>query len=328
MPHRHRNLIGRIADIGNLRDAYQKTARNKRKTWGFLEFKEYAERNLATLREEIMGGSYRQGEYRVFTIHEPKARVISALDFKDRVVQHALCNVIEPIFDAAMLPYSFACRHGRGTHSAVKHVQSRLRSTGLGYYLKTDFSKYFPSINRARLHEIIRRRIGCSGTLGLIGAMIPSVGRGLPIGCLTSQLFANVYGTEFDRLIHFTMGHRHWARYMDDIVILGDSPEVLARSFGKIRDFAMDSMGLGISKWHTAPVSRGINFVGYRIWSGHKLIRKDSVTRAKRKISAYVGNGDLQSLGSFMAAWSGHVQWADTHNLKTWMEDKYGITCG
>ena len=104
--------------------------------------------------------------------------------------------------------------------------------------------------------------------------------------------------------------------------------EVLARSFGKIRDFAMDSMGLGISKWHTAPVSRGINFVGYRIWSGHKLIRKDSVTRAKRKISAYVGNGDLQSLGSFMAAWSGHVQWADTHNLKTWMEDKYGITCG
>lgn len=326
MPHRERNLVGRIAEIENLRDAYRKTSQNKRQTWGYLEFKEYAERNLAALREEILSGTYQQGEYRTFTIYEPKARLISALDFKDRVVQHALCNVIEPIFDKAMLPGSFACRSGRGTHAAVRHVQSRLRSTGSGHYLKTDFSKYFPSIDRAVLHRIIERKIGCSGTLGLIAQIIPAEGRGLPIGCLTSQLFANVYGTETDRFVHFTLGHRNWARYMDDIVVLGNDAQELRDSFAKIRDHAQEKLHLGISKWHCSPVSRGINFVGYRIWSGHKLLRKSSVTRAKQKISGYVAKKDLPSLGRFIASWSGHAQWADTHNLKQWMEDKYGIT--
>lgn len=327
MPNKSRNLIGRIADIGNLREAFLKTAKNKRKTWGYLEFKEYSEKNLLDLRDEILSGSYTQGEYRNFTIYEPKARLISALDFKDRVVQHALCSVIEPIFDQAMLPWSFACRKGLGTHAAVKHVQSRLRQTGATHFLKTDFSKYFPSIDRARLHQIIERKIGCQATLDLISRIVPGDGTGLPIGCLTSQLFANVYGTEMDRYIHFSLGHRHWARYMDDIVILGDDPKILAESFLRIRDRAGADLRLGISKWQASPISRGINFVGYRIWPSYKLIRRDSVARAKRKISSYVERRDLPSLGKFMAAWSGHTQWADTHNLKTWMEETYGITC-
>lgn len=104
MPKRHNNLIERIADMDNLRDAYVKTARGKRQTWGFLEFKEYADINLRQMREAILDGAWTQGAYRQFTVYEPKPRLISALDFKDRLAQHALVNVIGPIFDRSLLP--------------------------------------------------------------------------------------------------------------------------------------------------------------------------------------------------------------------------------
>ena len=128
-------------------------------TWGYLEFKEYAEANLLLIQQELVNGSYKIGPYREFTIYEPKARLISALDFKDRLVQHALCNVISPIFDRGLLPYTFACRVGMGTHAGVRHVQAMLRSGGYKYFLKTDFAKFFPSVNRARLHEMIVKKI-------------------------------------------------------------------------------------------------------------------------------------------------------------------------
>ena len=128
MPKKQRNLIDRITSLDNLRDAYHKTAKGKRLTWGYLEFKEFAEANLLAIRDELQDGAYKIGEYRTFTIYEPKARLISALDFKDRLVQHALCNVISPIMEATLLPYTFACRPGYGTHAGVRHVQAMLRS--------------------------------------------------------------------------------------------------------------------------------------------------------------------------------------------------------
>ena len=192
MPKRHRNLIHQIAHIDNLRDAYYKTARGKRQTHGYLEFKEYAEANLLLLQEELQDGAYSIGEYRTFTIYEPKARLISALDFKDRLVQHALCNLVAPIMEKALLPWTFACRVGKGTHAGVKHVQAALRSTGTKYYLKTDFSKFFPSVRRSDAHDLYERRIACRKTMAIIDEIIPPVGVGIPIGSLTSQLTANL----------------------------------------------------------------------------------------------------------------------------------------
>lgn len=159
MGKRHGHLIERIADLDNLRDAYIKTARGKRLTWGYLEFKEYAAKNLLAMREQLLDGAWEQGEYRQFTIYEPKPRLISALDFKDRLAQHALVNVIGPIFEASLLPYTFACREGMGTHAGVRHIQALLRSTKATHFLKTDYSRFFPSIDRARLHRLIERKI-------------------------------------------------------------------------------------------------------------------------------------------------------------------------
>lgn len=323
MPKRQRNLIDRITSMENLRDAYRKTARGKRQTWGYLEFKEYAEANLLLIQDELQSGAYKIGEYRTFTIFEPKPRLISALDFKDRLVQHALCNVVAPIMEATLLPYTFACRVGLGTHAGVRHVQAMLRHTQAPYFLKTDFSKYFPTIPRAIAHALYARKIGCARTLQILVEIIPPEGRGIPIGSLTSQLTANLVGGIVDRFVHFELGHRHWARYMDDIVILGDDLARLRDDFAQIEGFSRERLGLRISHWAAQPVSRGVNFLGYRVWATHKLLRKDSVTRAKRKIRRLTTAGDDESLQKFIASWSGHAHWADTHNLQTWLAQAY-----
>lgn len=325
MPKKHRNLIERISDIENLRDAYRKTSSGKKMTFGYLEFKEYAEANLLLVQKELLDEGYKIGEYRQFTVYEPKARLISALDFKDRLVQHALCNVIAPIFERLLMPQTFACRTGLGTHAGVRFVQSRLRHGQYKYFLKTDYSKFFPSIDRATLHCMIERRIACEKTLSLLREIIPPTGKGLPIGSLTSKLFANVYGNAADRFIHFDLGQRVWARYMDDIVVLGNNKDDLTNVFLRLNAFSMDKLDLRIGKWHVSPVSRGINFLGYRIWPRHKLLRKDSVTRAKRKVSRYTASGNQEALDKFIASWCGHAKWADSHNLITWMEKHHGI---
>ena len=325
MGKKYKRLIEQVADIDNLRQAYQNTARAKRMTWGYLEFKEYAESNLQRLRTEILDGAWVQGDYRQFTVYEPKARLISALDFKDRLAQHALVNIIGPIFEKTLLPGTFACRMGMGTHAGVRHVQSGLRRTGATHFLKTDYSKFFPSINRAVLHELIARKVSCRPTLDLIAAMVPSTGLGLPIGSLTSQLFANVYGGEADRFIHFTLGAKEWTRYMDDIVILSSNPYELRHWFEDIQSYSLDRLGMRISHWHVAPVQRGINFLGYRIWPRHKLLRKQSVTTAKRKIAHLKRIGDDAALTRFLASWKGHASHADTRHLFNHLEKKHAI---
>lgn len=327
MPKRHNNLIERIADMENLRDAYWRTARCKRQTFGFLEFKEFADINLRSMREAILDGAWTQGPYRHFTVYEPKPRLISALDFKDRLAQHALVNVIGPIFDRGMLPNTFACRVGRGTHAGVRNVQASLRQSGATHFLKTDYSKFFPSIDLARLSGLIERKIKCRRTLDLIRSMVPTSGCGLPIGSLTSQLFANVYGDVIDRFVHFELGAKYWTRYMDDMVILSSNPYELRGWFGEIEEFSRQRLNLSISKWQVSPISRGVNFLGYRIWPRHKLLRKRSVVAAKRKIARYQRLGADEQLSQFIASWRGHAASADTCNLFNHLEKHYGICC-
>ena len=324
MVKKYRNLIDKITTIENLRLAYEKTSRGKKMSFGYLEFKEYAEANLLLIQEELKDGAYKIGDYREFVIYEPKPRLISSLDFKDRLVQHALCNVVSPIFEKTLMPQTFACRIGLGTHAGVRFVQSRLRHGEFKYFLKTDYSKYFPSVDRLVLHDMIDRKIACDATLKILQEIIPVHGKGIPIGSLTSQLFANVYGNAADRFIHFDCRQREWARYMDDIVVLGNNKDELFDTFSRLNDFSMEHLKLRIGKWQISPTNRGINFLGYRIWSSHKLLRKDSVVRAKRKIARYIRCQDQESLTKFLASWCGHAKWADTRNLFKWMESEHG----
>lgn len=323
MGKKYKNLIEKIADIDNLRLAYQKTSKNKRMTYGYLEFKEYAEINLLTMQKEFLDGTWKQGGFNIFTVYEPKPRLISALEFKDRVAQHALVNILEPIFDKTFLPSTFACRNGMGTHAGVAHVQTLLRKTQFKYFLKTDYSKFFPSVDRQILYQKIEQKISCKKTIRLIEAMVPRNEIGIPIGSLTSQLFANVYGGMIDRFIQCELKAKHWARYMDDIVILSNNPYELRGWFNEIQRYSNEKMNMKISKWQISPVSRGINFLGYRIWPRYKLLRKASVIQAKRKIKKYIKTGNTDSLTKFIASWRGHASHADTFNLFNHMELKY-----
>lgn len=325
MGKRYNHLIERIASMDNLREAYRKTALNKTQSFGYLEFREYDEVNLLRIREAILAGAWQQGEYRQFTVFEPKARLISALDFKDRLVQHALVNVVGDIFDAALMPNTFACRVGLGTHAGVRYVQSQLRKTEATHFLKTDYSKFFPSVDLSVLHRMIENKISCTRTMDLIRSMVPATGFGLPIGSLTSQIFANLYGNAADRFLHFNLGHRAWARYMDDIVVVSSDAGLLKETKAALAEFSESKLKLRISKWQVNAVNHGINFLGYRIWPTHKLLRKSSVTRAKRKIANYSAHGEQDRLTRFLASWQGHASWADSHNLLNHLESRYAL---
>ena len=319
MTKRYRNLIGTITSPKTMEAALRLTSAGKRLTPGYLDFKEFSALNLSDLARELRDGTYVSGTPHEFHIFDPKLRLISALPFRDRVAQQALCLVIAPIFDRALLPRAFACRPGKGTHAGVMMLQSDLRResrAGPLYFLKTDFSAYFASIQRDVLWRLIEAKISCRATLKLIEAMVPRTGIGLPIGSLTSQIFANLYtGATLDRYLQQTLGERLWYRYMDDLVVLGRSSEQLQRVKKSIEQYSRNELGLRFSKWSIAPIGRGINFLGYRIWPTHKLLRPDSVTRARRKIAAYRAAGDLKRLQQFLAAWLGHARWADSRNL-------------
>jgi hypothetical protein len=162
---------------------------------------------------------------------------------------------------------------------------------------------------------MIEAKVSCRATLRMIEAMVPRHGIGLPIGSLVSQIFANVYAGALDRHLQQDLGERHWHRYMDDLVVLGPSSDHLRRLRVEIEAFSRGRLGLRFSKWSIQPVSRGVNFLGYRIWPSHKLLRKDSVQRARRKIARYRAAGDADRLEKFLASWTGHASWADSHNL-------------
>lgn len=306
--------------------AYKRTANAKRMTWGYLEFKEYKQLNIDAIIRELAYGDYKIGEYRQFVIYEPKPRLISALEFKDRLVQHAVVAIIEPIFEATFLPNTFACRRGLGTHAGVRYIQAQLRKENAPrFYLKTDFSKFFPSVDHNILLDMIEKKIKCKLTLKIIREIIKPNEVGIPIGSLTSQLFANVYGAKLDMFIQHELKCKQWARYMDDVVILDNDKDRLLDCFQEIKEFSENNLKLKISKWHCGKVNKGINFLGYRIWNTHKLLRKDSVTRAKRKIKYYIKHDKWHDFDKFSASWRGHAKWANTNNLFNWIRKKYNV---
>lgn len=322
MGKRYNNLFDKIVDTKNFWDAYRKTARGKRNTRGYLEFRYNEASNMKNLIELVKSGEYTRSPGRRFTIYEPKPREIEANPFADRIVQHAVNNILTPIFDEVFLPQSYACRSKKGAHRAAIHVQSMLRKFPNAYVLKTDFSKYFKSVDLKILYREIKRKIKCKRTLGLLKRIIRDTGSGLPIGSLTSQLYANIYGHIVDRWLVHQKSIRTFTRYMDDIVIFGDDWSSMKKLQEELGGFIQKFMKLKFSKWFIRPANRGVNFCGYRIWENFKLIRKSSIRDARMKIRKYINKGYPDKLQKFIASWIGHIQWADSYNLIK----RFGIT--
>ena len=305
--------------------SYLRAQQGKRYSNGFLVFQEHAPANLVDIQSRLLNQTWEPEPYRRFIIYEPKQRIIGAPSFADRIVHHSLCSVIEPIMDATFLPWTFACRKDKGTHAGVRYVQSQIRKHGYTHFLKTDFKSFFPSIDTNILHQQYEKKIACQPTLQLLRKIITPGSKGVPIGALTSQLSANVYGNILDQYLHHKL-KVPFARYMDDVIVLGHDMSQLREVKSCIEYFAAETMQLSLSHWSVAPVTQGINFLGYRIWPGHKLLRRASVTRAKKKIRTMTEREDSEALRRFIGSWAGHVNKADTYNLKMWLDKQHELS--
>jgi RNA-directed DNA polymerase len=246
MPKRHDDLFGRIANFSALRAAARRAICGKRREPGAGAFFVNLERELLRLEHELLQGSYRPGRYVEIKVRDPKERVVSAAPFRDRVVHHALCAVIGPLFERGFIGNTFANRVGKGTHRAIEtyeHCRDRH-----AYVLRCDLFHYFPSIDHAILKADLRRRIACAATLALMDAIVDGSNaqepvelyfpgddlfepqrrrRGLPIRNLTSQFFANLYLDGFDHFVTEVL-RAPYVRYVDDFALFCDDPAVLA----------------------------------------------------------------------------------------------------
>jgi retron-type reverse transcriptase len=319
-----------IANFDSLHAAYLKARRGKRFETETLHFGANLEQELLDLLNELEISAYRTGNYRTFYIREPKLRQVAALPFRDRVVQHALVAAIEPSCEREFIYDSYACRVGKGTHTGANRLSDFLRRAHrkwqATYILKADISQYFPSIDHKILLSILHKRFACPRTLYLIEDIIHSwngeTGRGLPIGNLTSQLFANLYLNELDRFIKQELCWKFYLRYMDDFILLGSNKSEVNQARYMIGIFLDEYLHLRLNH-HTAVFSeaQGIDFLGYRIWRTHRLLRKSSITRMKRKLRAFArnytdGKIDLEKIQASINSWLGHAKHANTYNLR------------
>ena len=302
---RYNNLYEKICSFENLHSAYSKARKCKRYRSEILKFSYNLEGNLLKLQEELLNQRYRHGPYREFIVNESKKRKIKAAPFRDRVVHHALCNIIEPIFDKGFIYDSYACRKNKGTHKAIKRTQIFLRSifdysVGGGkalkdiYCLQCDISKYFASVDHKILFDLIKKKIADKKVLWLIQEILNSSydnkpGKGIPIGNLTSQLFANIYLNELDKFMKHELKIRYYLRYMDDFLIFGFKKNMLRQIENRIKEFLNNSLRLKLhpKKDIIFPINKGINFLGYIIFKDYKLLRKDTVKRFIRRTRAY-----------------------------------------
>jgi len=305
----HKNLIGAVACFENLHRAYLKARKGKGRSDEALRFGYNLETELLRMQREILGGAFRTGTYRNFTVFEPKMRMISALPFRDRVVHHAICAIIEPIFERKFIHGSYACRIGKGTHKAVGKLKAFISSAGVAcqggssdgcgakapYVLKCDIRKYFASVDHGILKGLLRKKIGCRALLAALDNIIDSFPQGIPIGNLTSQLFANIYLTELDHHITGTLRQRRYLRYMDDFVLVSCSKKGLHETKRDISAFLGKKLRLALhgTKAVAFPSACGTPFLGYVVRATHITPKRRTVMRfvqgAKAKIRGYDG---------------------------------------
>jgi len=325
----------------NLYRAWRQARAGKRDRPSVGRFGQHLEHELYDLQDELRAGRYRPGRYRLFTIYERKPRQIAAAPFRDRVVHHALMNVIEPPIDRRFIHDSYACRRDKGVHRAVDRYQHWSRRYRCA--LKIDIASYFASIDHRILKDQLRRIIKDRQVLHLLDVIIdgsPRPGqpadyfdgddlltplerrRGIPIGNLTSQFFANLYLNGLDHFVKQQLGAPAYLRYVDDMILLSDDKPTLWHWRGAIADYLAGlRLRLHPRKCHLTPVHCGLDVLGYRVWPHRRQLRNDNGHRFARRLKSMArawGQGKYQ-LADFrpgIASWIGHARHGDTDGLR------------
>jgi retron-type reverse transcriptase len=279
----------------NLYHAWYKVSRGKSSKSSILDFYRGLDDNLAVIAEELRKGTYKPGPYNLFTIKDPKERVISASHVRDRVVQHALMNLYDPIFDRHLIFDTYACRLGKGTQKAALrafHFAQRYRSPAqsFGCFLKMDVRKYFDSLDHGVLKVLLSRLIRDPQVLTLLYTIIDSyktqTGRGIPIGNLTSQYFANFYLSGFDHYLKEQCRVKGYIRYMDDMLIFSDSKTELKTLYALSVSYIAERLHLRLKPPALGSVTSGAPFLGFLIKPTGLYLQRKSKNRYKARIAA------------------------------------------
>jgi len=323
---RFNHLWEQVIDWQNLYLAYQKASKGKRHRDEVAKFSFGLENELFALKEDLVSGRYHCGEYRQFTIYERKKRTISAAPFRDRVVHHALMNILEPLLDAQFIYDSYACRKGKGVHSAVDRYQAYAQR--YPYVLKLDISQYFASVQHGVLEQELQRRIKDKPVLALVNAIIDShpdmhkSGTGLPIGNLTSQVFANLYLDRFDHWLKEQKQMKAYIRYVDDMFILSDDKSQLWQLRDEIADH-LNAIGLQLhpAKQNIFRTTERVDVLGYRVTKNQRWIRNDlgyQFLRQYKLMAIQYRREEIswEEINARVQSWIGHVQHADSMGLR------------
>lgn len=341
----YKNLYPELITFENLYLAYRQARKGKRSKAPVADFELNYEPNLLNLQEELRSLTYKPGAYHNFTIYEPKQRLVSAAPFRDRVVHHALCRVIEPIWEARFHYHSYACRVGKGTHAALDQAHQWVRR--YPYVFHGDIVKYFPSIDHQILMGLITKKIRDPKVIWLAKTILDT-GRGiqlqeqpilffpgddlfsvlrpkgLPIGNLTSQFWANVFLHELVTFVTQELHCHAYLRYMDDFLLFSDSKVELNAWKKVIRDFLGEHLRLWMNenKSVVIPTRMGLDFCGFVLFPEKRKLRRTGITRflkrfkMQRRLYAD-GEISLEEMSTSVQSWIAHAKHADSYHLRS-----------
>ena len=335
-------MYDRLCSWDNLLSAYRLAGKGKRGHANVAAFEHRLEENLLGLQKELVCHTYRPGPYVNFYIHEPKRRLISAAPFRDRVVHHALCNLLEPVFETGFIADSYANRVGKGTHRALGRVQRLARR--FPYALQCDVRQFFPSVDHAILRGLLVRKIYDPDVLGLVNLILASGEgvlheaydmvyfpgddlfavsrpRGLPIGNLTSQFWANVYLNPFDHFVKRELGCPGYVRYVDDFILFAPDKATLWE-WRKAIVQRLRRLRLTIHPGaHPRPVTEGIPFLGFTVFPERRRLKRRKGIHFQRRLKVLVAGcraGEIprSQVDRSVRGWVNHTRYGNTVGLR------------
>ena len=317
---KHKRLYERICEKENICKAYRKARLGKRNKFYVRKFELNTLDNIEQIHKELLDETWMPLPYKEFIAYEPKERLIRAPQFRDRVVHHALIQVLKPIYEPIFIYDSYASRKEKGTHAAVNKLTKFLRSgTDNTFVFHGDVRKFFDNIDHETLIRILRRKIADEKVINLIRKILTNqnISLGATLGNYTSQWFANIYLNELDYYAKHELKVKHYIRFMDDFLLLSDSKSQLHDWKHKIKQFLKEELKLELHpvKQQIFPTRTGIDFVGYIVWKDHKKLRRRNVERFVSRLNKF----DKIPLTSFIEAslmsWKGYTLHADAFRL-------------
>lgn len=322
---RHSNLFEQICDIENLRLAFKRASRHKHRQRKIKNVEKDLENKLLALQQDLLSGEYKTSAYKTKKIYEPKERIIYILPFyPDRIVHHAIMNVLEPIWNNLMYYHSYACRKNKGQHAGSRKCMEYVRK--YRYCLQCDVSKFYPNVNHAILKEILRKKIKDKRLLLLLDEIIDSAegDKNVPIGNYLSQWFGNLYLNELDERVKHVYKIKPYLRYCDDFVFFGNDKAELNKIKADISKWMYSRLKLKLSKCSLYPTSQGVDFLGYRHFPNKILVRKRTAKRVKKNVRGLIYKIRHKEITpeqalSTIASHEGWIKHAQTYNLRKFL---------